>query len=67
MTKNSDLRPNTLAWQLEMARQDTCCSRPCLVDRAHSWKQILILTTCIMGVLAALSVALVAILKVTQG
>jgi len=57
MTKNSSPQ----AGELEMAQQE--CNCPCLAGRVYSWRQVLTLTACIMGVLAALSAALVVILK----
>ena len=46
----------------EQLRHDACHDCPRLVARKHSWKQMLALTACIMGVLVVLSVALVVIL-----
>ena len=66
MTKNPDCQTSAQAGTLERAGQGAC--RNCrLVEGAYSWKQMVGLTACIMGVLAALGAALVAILKVMQG
>ena len=46
----------------EQLRQDACHDCPRLVDRRHSWKQMMALTACIMGVLVVLGAALVIIL-----
>ena len=46
----------------EAVRQGACRDCPHLADRTHSWKQVLTLTACIMGMLVILSVALVLIL-----
>ena len=62
MARNSDGRPRTRAKGLERGLQEACgnCLRP--VEGAYSWKQIVVLPACIMGILAALSVTLVVIL-----
>jgi len=57
MTKNSSLQSSA------QTGQDVCRNCPCMAGRAYSWKQVLTLTACIMGVLAALSAALVVILR----
>ena len=46
----------------EISRQGTCHDCPRLLDKTPSWKQMIALTACIMGVLVVLSVALVVIL-----
>jgi len=46
----------------EMVQRRACLDCPHLADRTHSWKQMIALTACIMGVLILLSVALVVIL-----
>jgi len=46
----------------EMPQQAACHDCPRLIDKTHSWKQMIALTACIMGVLVVLSVALVVIL-----